>query len=391
MSDINNRSESDLAPDDHLRHGGNLQELSNRSGFDPYQILDYSANINPAGPPPWIKDALLSAASRVRCYPDPDSTVLREAASRKYGLPPENFLFADGADSLLFALPLALGVQRCLIPVPSYSGYFRAARRASVPVISIPLPQEKDFSLSSPEFFAALAEALANALSSGLNKSPNVLEIDTMVFLGAPNNPAGGSFPHNALRDFASKYPNTFFVVDESFIELTSGFKSSMEYSKTIPNLIIARSLTKAWAIPGARAGFIAGNPNILQRVRSQLPAWPISCFAEEIALRCLDDTSYLTATVPYLLKEADDFAASISTLGDIKVIKSGANFFLLDFSTDSRADSVHKALLSKGIAMRRYSPEEGLSPRYARVAVRSDRENSRFIAALRDALSKAP
>ncbi|TXT42065.1 MAG: aminotransferase CobD/cobyrinic acid synthase [Spirochaetes bacterium] len=389
---MNIPQETQLPTRDHLRHGGNLQEISNRTGIDPYQILDYSANINPAGPPPWIKEALMAAASRVRHYPDPDSTVLREAASQKFGLSPESFLFADGADSLLFALPLALGAKRCLIPVPSYSGYFRAARRAGIPAVSIRLPAEKNFSLASPEFSAALEEALdaASPATQGVSS-------DTMVFLGAPNNPAGGSLPHNALREIAGKNPGACFVVDESFIELSAGipslldFKNSTPNASLPPNLIVARSLTKAWAIPGARAGFIAGNPDIIQRVRSQLPAWPLSCFAEEIALRCLGDNSYLPSTVPYLLKEADAFAASIAALGDIKVIRSSANFLLLDFISDSRAEAVHGFLLSRGIAIRTYSPEEGLSPRYARIAVRSDRENARFLSALRDAISATP
>ncbi len=392
----------DPATRDHLRHGGNLWELSRRTGFGPGEILDYSANINPAGPPPWIRDALLAAASRVGHYPDPECTSPREAASRKFGLPPESFLFADGADSLLFALPLALGVKRCLIPVPAYSGYFRAARRAGIQAVPLPLPEDEDFSLASLEFAETLGNALyaASTGSSTRNEVSKSLGVfESMVFLGAPNNPAGGMMPLNALREFASKFRETCFVVDESFIELGSGFQSLLEHVKTgsisapdLPhNLITARSLTKAWAIPGARVGFMAGNPDIMRRVRSQLPAWPLSCFAEEIALRCLSDTSYLPATVPYLLKEADSFAAAIAASGEIKVVRSGANFLLLRFSDGPRAEAVEKHLLARGIAIRRYSPEEGLGARYARIAVRSDRENSRFLAALRDALSARP
>jgi histidinol-phosphate/aromatic aminotransferase/cobyric acid decarboxylase-like protein len=383
--------------DDHLRHGGNLQELSRQTGIDPSQILDFSANINPAGPPPWLKEALMAAASRVGHYPDPDSIALREAASRRFDLSPDRFLFADGADSLLFALPLALGVSRCVIPTPSYSGYFRAARRASVPVVSLPLPEEKDFSLASEELIASLEKALSDPPSLNATQ-PSANTFDTAVFLGSPNNPAGGAVPLDALRDIAARNPRACFVIDESFIELSAGFPSLLDNPRAAAalnpivqphNVIAARSLTKAWAIPGARAGFLSGNPEILRLIRSQLPAWPLSCFAEEIAARCLADSAYLTATIPYLLKEGLSFASQISELGDIKIIHGGANFLLLDFLRSDRADQIHVALLSQGIAIRRYDVSEGLSPRYARIAVRSDRENGRFLAALRDSISR--
>ncbi|HWR12951.1 MAG TPA: histidinol-phosphate transaminase [Rectinemataceae bacterium] len=387
---------------DHLSHGGNTRLIAAASGLPESAILDYSANINPFGPPDWLPDAIGEGLSRVAFYPDPEATEAREAAAARFSSSPDRFLFADGADSLLFALPRALAADACVLPIPTYSGYRRAIRRADIPEIDLPLLAEDDFRMDSPRFMASLRDALQRGAPGGIPEGAVArwrgadasnrtwerggVTMDRMiVFLGSPNNPAGGVLPKKLVEDLAKEFPHRYFVIDESFLELT--LKGESLIGTDITNIIVARSLTKAWAVPGARVGFIYSNPGIRGAVRAEISAWPLSSFAEAIAKRALGDKEFLGRTIPALLAEEADFSKALASMPGIGVFRSGANFLLVDFGDDSRGASIAEALLKRGIAIRRFSPDEGLSGRYARLAVRSREENRRFMEALRAAI----
>ena len=93
---------------DHLDHGGNTRLIAASANLPESEILDYSANINPFGPPPWLDEAIAEGRDRIALYPDPEATGARKTASLRFVTPPGRFLFADGADSLIFALPRGL-------------------------------------------------------------------------------------------------------------------------------------------------------------------------------------------------------------------------------------------------------------------------------------------
>ncbi|GEM_PF-449174 len=372
---------------DHLNHGGNTRLIAAASGLPESRILDFSANINPFGPPPWLAEAMEEGLSRITFYPDPEATKARNAASLRFSSPAERFLFADGADSLLFALPGALKADVCVLPVPTYSGYRRAIRHAGVAEIDLPLLPEEGFRMDSPRFLASLREALKD--SGRLERAGRLQGVATskraIVFLGAPNNPAGGMLPAGLIESLAGEFPRHIFVIDESFLELSLSGQSLI--GTEIANIVVARSLTKAWAVPGARVGFIYANPETCAAVRADISAWPVSSFAEAIATRALGDADFLRQTVPALMAEEAGFSTALSELRGFKVFRSGANFLLLDAGDDARGALIAKSLLGMGIAVRRFSPAEGLSERYTRLAVRSPRENRRFIEALKTIL----
>lgn len=367
---------------DHLRHGGYRRFTNEGEDSTERDILDYSANINPLGPPQWIDEALRTAALRIGEYPDPDAWVARNAASNRFGSDPDRFLFADGADSLIFALPRALDIQTCILPSPTYSGYSRASRRNDADILSIPLNPSCGFALDSDSFIAPLEEILKEHCARRAthayleNSSCRVL-----VFLGAPNNPVGAALPKEKVLGLAKKFPSAFFLVDESFLELAKGIESLIP--SPVDNIIVARSLTKAWAVPGARVGFLYGKSEILALIRRELQSWPLSCFGEELALRCLEDRDFLERSIPLLLAEEEHFSSSLSALPGLRLYRSTANFLLLDLLSDAAGTKICETLLAQGIAVRSFDQSEGLSPRYIRIAVRSRADNERFVKTL--------
>jgi len=369
---------------DHLDHGGNRRLLAKAAGLPEEEILDYSANINPLGPPPWLGEAVAEGLAGIAVYPDPEATAVREAAAARFSAPPERFLFADGADSLLFAIPRALGAEACVLISPTYSGYRRAARRAGCRQVILPLIPEEDFRMNSPRFLDSLGETLGGSAEKEAG-----LPERAVVFLGAPNNPVGGALPAAQVEAIARAYPRHFFIIDESFLELSRNGESLI--GTDVSNIVVARSLTKTWAVPGARVGFIYAAQAVRTAIRAEIPAWPLSSFAGAIAARVLGDTAFLAGCLPALFAEEERFSASLAGLRRLRIFRSGANFILADLEDDERGGNVAAALLERGIAVRRFSPDEGLSGRYLRLAVRSRGENDRFLAALDAILALEP
>lgn len=375
------------AQEDRLDHGGNRRLIAKEAHLPEGAILDYSANINPLGPPPWLAEAVAEGVAAIAVYPDPEATAAREAAAARFSAPPERFLFADGADSLLFALPRALGAKACVLASPTYSGYRRATRRAGLPEILVPLLPEENFRMESPRFLALLEAALTSG--GGTKGRAAGASNRALCFLGAPNNPAGGVLPKAIVEDLARSHPRHLFVVDESFLELSRSGESLI--GTNIANIVVARSLTKAWAVPGARVGFLYAQPKLRAAIRAEISAWPLSSFAEAIAKRALGDRDFLPACLPALLAEEERFSASLAALPSLKVFRSGANFLLADVGDDKRGSFLASALLAKGIAARRFSRDEGLGGRYLRLAVRSREENDLFLSTLRAIIEREP
>lgn len=361
-----------MAAIDEHSHGGNLRALSRESGKPQGEILDFSANLNPLGPPPWLSEAVAAGLAAVAAYPDPDSGSACLAASARFGLPPERFLFADGADSIILALPRAMGARRVLAFSPGYSGYRRAADRAGASYVPVGLDADSGFALD--------AKALEKALASGSGP--------TLVFVGAPNNPAGGFLPEQALLDIAEASPEAVFAVDESFSELAGRPEGLV--GRHPDNVLIVRSLTKTFAMPGLRSGYAEGSPSLLRPIRKELPAWPLSSFAEEASIRALADREWGEAGSAFVAEARASFARGLSAIGGLRVFPGPANFILVGLEKGLSARALRAELLRSSLAIRIFSPEEGLDDSWFRLAVRRPEENRRLVIAIGAAIGDA-
>jgi adenosylcobyric acid synthase len=364
---------------DEHSHGGNLRLASAASGLPPARILDFSANLNPLGPPPWLAEAVAKGLSEAGRYPDPDSLRAKEAASARFGLPPERFLFADGADSIVFALPRALCASTVISFSPSYSGYLRAAKRSGARIVSVPLDEAQDFALDA----AALDDALSSSDSGGT----------LLVFLGAPNNPVGASLGLGATADLARRHMNAFFAIDESFLELSTRESAGEGLVGKLPeNCITVRSLTKTFAMPGIRAGWAYGEAGFLKRIRAELQAWPLSSIAENAAVMALGDTQWGARGAEFVKAARDlfepDLRYRLSGLPGFKLYPAEANFLLARLPEGRSARETADALLGRGILVRSFAEAEGLGDSWLRFAVKRPEENAVLSQALADALS---
>jgi cobyric acid synthase CobQ/L-threonine-O-3-phosphate decarboxylase len=365
---------SDVAP---TTHGGHVLALAASCGRDPADILDFSASMNPLGPPDALRPIISRTVSDLTRYPDPDSAGLLSAASRRYGVPQETLLAGNGTSDLLFALARAArrpgeadGADgpvwsRAVAVAPCYVDYRRACERAGLAVTPFLTPSEGEFALD----FAALEAAMP--------------ESPALVFLGRPQNPTGQSFPDAPLRELAARRPDCLFVVDEAFADFVSDFSS---LTRERPgNVAVFLSLTKSFAVPGLRLGLFAAEAALVGRVREELAPWPVNAMAQAVGEAFLGEAAFLVRTRMETARLRQALARGLAELPGVRVFPSQANFLLcrLEGVPDAALVLRDRLLAGHGVAIRACADFEGLSGQYFRVAVRMGEDNDRLLAAM--------
>jgi L-threonine-O-3-phosphate decarboxylase len=350
------------------QHGGNITELAGEAGLSEEEILDFSANINPLGPPEWLRPAISRTVERVAHYPDPDSTRLIHAVAAHHEIAPAEVVPGNGTSQVIFALCRAAARPRTVIPVPAYVDYAAAGRQAGSHVTEIPLREEDGFRVD-------------------LERLENHLQDDEIVFLGQPNNPTGLALDPARICDFADRHPGTLFAVDEAFVDFADDLDSII--LDRPENVVVLRSMTKFYAVPGLRLGYAVAEPDLAERIRELLPPWSLNVFAQEVGRRALEDEDYARRTREMVDRERERLRTELGRMPALTVYPGRANFLLvrIDRSDRTAPDLAEDLLLTNGIAIRVCENFGGLDERFFRLAVRTQEENHHLIAALSRAL----
>lgn len=352
------------------QHGGNLYGLADQAGVSAHAILDFSANVNPLGPPEWLRPLVSSVLGSVVHYPDPDCVELLLAASRRYGCSTDELIAGNGSSELLYLLPRALHKRRAVIMAPSYVDYAVAARGVGL--------QCEPFLLKESEGFVPELSGLESQLGG-----------DELVFLCNPNNPTGLLLDSRELRRIAQRRPSSVFVMDEAFADFVEEMDSLV--TDRPDNVVVLLSLTKIFAIPGLRLGCAIADPEIVRAVRQIQPTWSVNTLAQEIGRIAVTDLEYIQRSRELVRQLRSDFTAQLKSIPGITVFPGTANFLLVRVDrTETNAQVLADRLLKVGIAIRRCGNFDGLDDRFFRVAVRPREENTRLCDALREALGMA-
>ena len=345
-------------------HGG-LDTAELRSlGFLPEHVLDFSANVNPLGPSPRVKQA--AATVDLSAYPDRHSLALRENLAERLGVGIDNLLVGNGSTEIIHLLTRAfLGPrEKCLIFAPAFGEYQAAATSAGAEVCL--------FHASPAHGFLWSVDAAVGAI---LEARPG------MVFLCNPNNPTGVYLDRGHVeRIHEAVGENGLFVLDDAYSPLADGQWDSIPLLRS-GNIAILRSMTKDHALAGVRLGFMAAEPGIVSTVRRLQPAWSVNAIAQAVGIAALDDEEHVTEGRKAVSEGKEYLYGALETLG-VGVAKSAANFVLARVGDAPR---VRLALLRRGIAVRDCT-SFGL-PEHIRIAVRRREECTRLIEALRAVL----
>lgn len=347
-------------------HGGDILTAAELAGLAPVGILDFSANINPLGPPPGLFEYLAQKMPAIVHYPDPACRNLCRSIREHYQ-PSSGFLPGNGAGELIYLMMRAVAPARVLIPVPTFTLYEKAAVASGCEVARYRTEPASRFAIDTDGFCAEIRR-----LRPGL------------VILCNPNNPTGNLLAKDAIYAVARETAEAggLLMVDEAFLEFSSEYEQHTLLSSAPDNIFVLRSLTKMFAIPGLRLGFLAGSAPVLAVLQNLRDPWSVNTLAQLAGEFVLSDTEFVRKTAEKTQELGEKLAAELRGLSGLRVFDSAANYLLLK-SEGKPGGLLQRKLLEKGILVRGCESWPGLDSSFIRVAVRKEEENKTLLAAL--------
>ncbi len=345
-------------------HGGGVDQAMRELGLSRVQIADFSASINPLGVPAEVQQALQQALSRISDYPELDAASLRAELADYHQLPPENLLPGSGSTEMIYLLPRVLRPRRALLVQPCFGEYAPALQQAGCRLDFFNLEPHNDFAFSVAEIFAAVQPETE------------------LVVLANPGNPSGVAIEPAQLLELADRLQGCRLLVDEAFIDFCPERSLIREISER-SNILLLRSMTKFYAIPGLRVGYLAaGTTDIAQLVAAREP-WSLSNLAIAAARACLIADSFRTRTLETLPLLRAQLQRGLEELG-WRVFVSDANYLLCRLPDHwFSAPEIVAQLRPQGLLLRSCGDFEPLDERYLRLAVLGEEQNLRLLQAL--------
>ncbi len=350
-------------------HGGDIYGVARRLGVSPQQIIDFSASINPLGISP---RALRRVAREIRTvchYPDPRQEELRALLAARQKMDPECIVFGNGATQLLYLVIRYFSPEKAVLVVPGFSENRAALASVQAHVGTFQLRPQGQFRLETNAFLDDLRRAKPDC-----------------VLLTNPNNPSGAVIPHEEIGQIAGfcRKMQIRLVVDESFVDFTrepslSGLVGRNRF------LIVIHSLTKFFALPGLRIGYLTAHRSIAKALSQVIEPWSVNTLAIAAAAESIKDRPYQKRTLALVAKEREYLQCGLRKLGWLEVYPSQVNFLLARSTIRSLSGKVLRAKLEQMHLVIRDSRGFGsLGPQFVRIAVRTRDENRRLLDALR-------
>lgn len=346
-------------------HGGNVYRY-------PHIEADFSASINPLGPPEGVRLALAEAMNLIARYPDPAYTALRASIGRYCSIDPVRIVAGNGATELMFAYFRALRPRQVLIPAPLYSEYARAAALAGA---------EVSYCLTNADTgFCINADTLIREIS---RNRPDVL------VLCNPNNPTGREIQPEDIAGIseAAGKVGTRILLDETFIEFTDGYPENSLCGMLVHDcqITIIRALTKFYALPGLRIGYaLCGDHAVVKALLTCQEPWSVNGLATAAAAAAFADREFFEESRTLIQEQRTLMLDRLSALKRMSAFPAAANFVLCRIDRpDLSAVQLQDLLLEDGLLIRDASNFMGLDDSFFRVAVLRQADNERLLRSL--------
>lgn len=345
-----------------------MPELLLTSEIDRARLVKLASNENPLGPSPRVLEVLSRSQTLVSRYPDPSGFELRHALARQHGLNPEQVVLGNGSSEILELLAHAF-------LSPGTSAVYSQYAFIVYPIVT------KAAGARGIEVeacgFGNDPEALLNA----------IMEDTRILFIANPNNPTGTLLAPDLLLNLIQQIPQTVLIVlDEAYFEYLSAATAprSVEWLDKFPNLLIARTFSKAYGLAGLRIGYALAHPsvaNLLNRIRQP---FNVNAVAQAAALAALADKDHLEQSIVANQAGVSQITHGLQRLG-VEYIQTHGNFITFRVGN---AQLIQRGALGRGVLVRELD-NYGLLE-YLRVSVGTADENRRFLQALENLLPMA-
>jgi histidinol-phosphate aminotransferase len=349
--------------------GKPIEELAREHGLAPEGIVKLASNENPLGMPASARAAMQAALDDLGRYPDANGFALKDALSRRFGVPPDWITLGNGSNDILELAAAALLApgRSCVYSQFSFAVYALATQARGARAIVVPA---RDFGHDLP----AMREAIT---------------ADTrLVYLANPNNPTGTFVPAAQVEAFLASVPaDVVVVLDEAYNEYLPQEDrfDSTAWVRRFPNLLVSRTFSKAYGLAGLRVGFGLASPAVIDLLNRVRQPFNVNSVAQAGAVAVLNDPAFLERSFEVNLAGMKQVTDGLASLG-FDYIPSCANF--VSFRVGPAAQ-VFDRLLKQGVIVR---PIAGYGmPEYLRVSIGTPTENQRFLDALASVTAGLP
>lgn len=323
-------------------------------------IIKLNTNENPYGPSPRVLSAIASATDRLRLYPDPRASRLREGIAARYAVSPDEVFVGNGSDEVLAHTFMALLRHDAplLFPDITYSFYPVYCGLYGIRYQEVPLDESMRV---QPADYRRPCSA---------------------IILPNPNAPTGIGLPRQAIEALLAEHPDQLVVIDEAYVDF--GAESAVPLVARHDNLLIIQTFSKSRALAGLRVGFAIGQRHLieaLERVKDSFNSYPLDCLAIAGAAAAIEDDAWFQETRERIVANRETLVRGLSELG-FEILPSLANFVFARHPSRGGADLAAE-LRKRGVLVRHFG-----KPRiddFLRITVGTEDQCVRLLALLRD------
>ncbi|MWC31213.1 threonine-phosphate decarboxylase CobD [Paenibacillus sp. MMS18-CY102] len=356
-------------------HGGDLVTAAEMYGLPASGFVDFSSNMNPFGPPDAVRHVMEQRWQDLDQYPDPAVRGLRGKIASRHGITMDNVLCGNGAAEIIDLAIRALRPGASVaLAVPGFGEYADAAHKYGGELFTVPLLEEEQFQLSELRVFETVER-----------------DKPGLWMLGSPNNPTGQLVNRELVLRLVAT--GAFVVIDEAFIDFIADEDrlTLVREAATLPNLLVIRSMTKFYSVPGVRLGYAVGSPAVIEAMRRLQTPWSVNSLAQWMGEAVLADEAYAKRTLAWLADERPRLTASLQALG-CHVFESVVNYLLVKLPDRCALDAseLQKRMGQRGVLVRDASHFAGLNGRFIRVAVKLREQNEQLVAKLQAVLQES-
>ncbi|MBF0234523.1 MAG: pyridoxal phosphate-dependent class II aminotransferase [Desulfamplus sp.] len=374
-------------------HGGNVQVLAQQHRCSIDEITDMSSNINPLGPPDGLEQFISANIHLIRSLPQPDAMDMVEAFSRYYKVPADRVIGGNGTTWFIYTLPAALKSKKVLIVGPTYADYRDGCIMNNVPF---------EFCMSDKE----------HMFQPDINKISEMAKNSDTVIICNPNNPTGSLIPLNSIIELLQRHPETYFVIDESYLPfLPDAEEISLVSQRSFPNLIVLSSMSKIFRIPGLRTGYLCADPAIIEKFMRYYQPWSVNALSQAAIIHILENSEeiapFLDMTRSFVQEEKKIFENALNGFNDpyncaisshsshsshssygcsgLKLYPAHTYFILAELTGNIKSHELCRRLGDHKILIRDCENFHGLSDRFVRFSLRDRHSNMTLVSILKN------
>ncbi len=352
-------------------HGSDVEEIASFYGIEKDSIVNFAANVNPAGFSEKAAEALKEHTDVISSYPDRQYKGLKASIASYTGADESHILLGSGVTELLSVFTAILSPKDAVLVGPTYSEYEKDLLRLLATVHHVDAVEDNDFKLSP----------------SDIVKAVRFIEKDvSLVILCNPNNPTGEALSADDISILASELEkdNVLLMIDETYAEFSE--MTAISLTKSHKNLLVLRGTSKFFATPGLRLGYaVTSNEDLIKEYEKRADPWSINSVAELCGTVMFSDKEYIEKIRTGAKAELKYLTDELNSIPGLYVYDTYSNFILVRLSAPALSSSeMFDALIRQGLMIRDCSTFRGMEERFIRICYMSHEDNVRLVEAIR-------